>query len=80
MIELLMGAGAIIAGLFAMIFWKDNKIEDLEQKNAGLEIKEEIREEQDSFKKEAIRNESARIKKKVSKKSKSSRRDRLNSL
>lgn len=35
MIDLLMGAGAIIAGLLAMVFWKDKKIGNLEQENKG---------------------------------------------
>ena len=72
--------GLVITGLLFVLKYRGSKIDELEEKNEYLEVKEEITVKQDKAKKEILQDEKVRIKKKVTKKSKQSRRDRLNSL
>ena len=72
--------GLVITGLLFVLKYRGNKIDELEEKNEYLEVEKEITVKQDGAKKEILQDEKVRIKKKLLKKSKKSKRDRLNSL
>lgn len=79
MIKVFAVLGAVIAALLAMIGYKNNKIDNLEDENEGLEIKQDIIEQQNKKVREVVAGEKVRIKKRLLKKSKS-RRDHFNNL
>ena len=72
--------GLVITGLLFVLKYRGNKIDKLEDEKQFLEVEKEIIVEQAEAKKEILKDEKVRIKKKVKKKSKQSKRSRLNSL
>ena len=72
--------GLVITGLLFVLKYRGNKIDDLEKEKEFLEVEKEIAVQQIEAKKEILKDEKVRIKKKVKKKSKQSKRSRLNNL
>ena len=72
--------GLVITGLLFVLKYRGNKIDDLEKEKEFLEVEKEIAVQQIEAKKEILKDEKVRIKKKVKKKPKQSKRSRLNSL
>ena len=80
MIEILAIGGIVIAGLLAMLGFKNGKIEVLERENKVKDKINEIRVEQDEITKEILTHEKERIDNKVKANSGKSRRDRASKL
>ena len=72
--------GLIITGLLFVVKYRGNKIDQLNDDIETLKVKEVILIKQTRFKKQALVDERNRIKAKVKKKPKQSRRDKLNNL
>ena len=72
--------GLIITGLLFVVKYRGNKIDQLNDDIETLKVKEVILTKQTRFKKQALVDERNRIKAKVKKKPKQSRRDKLNNL
>ena len=72
--------GLIITGLLFVVKYRGNKIDQLNDDIETIKVKEVILIKQTRFKKQALVDERNRIKAKVKKKSKQSKRDHINNL